>query len=201
MHYAVCVNVLFVQIVYAIYVNMNKLSYRVALGGVISSLCILAMFTAGIAPFLYLTLPMIAGVLIAVIVVEVNTSWAVLTYVAVSLLSLFVTFDKEAAIIFILFFGHYPIVKQKLDKIHIGLLKFLTKQVIFNICIVAYYYIIMILLGIDFSKDFSSLGKYGIYIIWFFVNIFFIIYDYALSGCILMYIKSLKPKIYGNKKR
>lgn len=181
---------------------MNNVSYKVALGGVISSLCLLAMFLTSVAPFLYLTLPMIAGALITIIVVEVNMSWAFLTYVAVSLLSIFVTPNKEAAVIFILFFGHYPIIKQKLESIHIKLLKWILKFIIFNICIVIDYQITLHLLGIDdFADDFAMFGKFGIYILWFLTNIIFIVYDYALSGCIEMYIKYLKPKIFGSKKK
>ena len=43
-----------------------------ALGGVVSSLCIFSMFLTGVMPFLYLTLPMIAGALMTIIVVEVD---------------------------------------------------------------------------------------------------------------------------------
>lgn len=176
---------------------MNSLCYKVALGGVISSLCILAMFLTGVAPFLYLTLPMIAGALLTVIVVEVNASWAFLTYVSVSLLSLFVTFDKEAAIIFILFFGHYPILKHKIEQIHAKFLKIIIKFAVFNICIVADYQITIHLLGIsDFMDDFALLGQYGIYILWALSNIFFIFYDYVLTGIVDIYLKHLKPKIY-----
>ena len=147
---------------------MNNVSYRVALGGVISSLCLLAMFMTGVAPFLYLTLPMIAGALITIIVVEVNASWAFVTYLSVSFLSIFVTFDKEAALIFILFFGHYPIIKDKLEKIPLKFVRWLLKIVIFNICIVADYQLTIHLLGIsDMIDDFAAFGKYGIYIIWF----------------------------------
>lgn len=179
---------------------MNNVSYKVALGGVISSLCLLSMFLTSVAPFLYLTLPMIAGALITIIVVEVNMSWAFLTYIAVSLLSVFVTPNKEAAIIFILFFGHYPILKQKIEKISIKLIKLALKFLIFNVCIVIDYQITLRLLGIDdFADDFAMFGKFGIYILWFLSNIIFIIYDNALSGCIEMYIRYLKPKIFGNK--
>jgi len=182
--------------------DMNSLSYRVALGGVISALCILAMFMTGVAPFLYLTLPMIAGALLTIIVVEVNASWAFLTYVAVSLLSVFVTFDKEAAIIFILFFGHYPILKYKLEKIPLKILRTIIKFAVFNVCIVADYQITIHLLGIDdFMDDFAILGKYGLYILWVFVNVFFIFYDYVLSGSVDLYLKYLKPKIYGSRYR
>lgn len=180
--------------------DMNSLSYRVALGGVISSLCILSMFMTGVAPFLYLTLPMIAGALLIIIVVEVNVSWAFLTYVAVSLLSIFVTFDKEAAIIFILFFGHYPILKYLIEKLPLKIIKIIIKFAVFNVCIVADYKITIYLLGIsDFMDDFAVLGKYGIYILWAFSNVFFIFYDYVLSGSVDIYLKYLKPKIYGSK--
>jgi len=181
---------------------MNNLSYRVALGGVIAALCILSMFMTGVAPFLYITLPMIAGALLTIIVVEVNASWAFLTYIAVSLLSIFVTFDKEAAIIFIIFFGHYPILKYKISKIKSKILQTVIKFLVFNICIVADYQITIHLLGIsDFMDDFAILGKYGIYILWIFSNVFFVFYDYVLGGCVDLYLKYLKPKIYGSKYR
>ena len=176
---------------------MNNLSYKVALGGVISALCILAMFMTSVAPFLYITLPMIAGALLVIIVVEVNVSWAFLTYVAVSLLSIFVTFDKEAAIIFIMFFGHYPILKYKIEKIPFKLLKFLLKLLIFNLCIVASYQVTIHLLGLDeLIADVAFLGEYGIYILWALSNLFFLVYDNVLSGCLDLYLKYLKPKIY-----
>ena len=80
---------------------MRDISYRVALGGIVSALCLVTMFLAGVLPALYLLLPGIAGILLMIIAVEVSTGWAFLTYLAVSLLSVFVTFDKEAALIFI----------------------------------------------------------------------------------------------------
>ena len=179
---------------------MNNVSYKVALGGVISSLCLLAMFFTGVVPFLYLTLPMIAGALITIIVVEVNYSWALMTYLAVSLLSIFVTFDKSAALVFILFFGHYPVLKYKIEKIKIKPLMFLVKLVTFNICVVLDYQLTIHLLGIsDYMDDFASLGKYGIYAMWAFSNVFFLLYDNVLGGCADMYIRHLKPKIFGKK--
>ena len=70
---------------------MKDTSYRVALGGIVSALCLVTMFLAGVMPALYLLLPMIAGVLLMIIAMEVNKGWAFLTYLSVSLLSLFMT--------------------------------------------------------------------------------------------------------------
>lgn len=50
---------------------MKNISYRVALGGIVSALCLLCMFLAGIMPALYLLLPMAAGMLMMIIAEEV----------------------------------------------------------------------------------------------------------------------------------
>lgn len=155
------------------------------------------MFLTGVIPFLSLTLPMICGLLITIISIEVNNSWAFMTYIAVSLLSIIVTFDKEAALSFILIFGHYPIFMNKVKKIPVKILRILIKFIVCNICIVLYYQLTIHLLGIeDFMDDFAILGKYAIYILWAISNIFFALYDYILNGCCEIYIKKLKSKIF-----
>lgn len=160
-------------------------------------MCILSMFIAGIAPFLSLTMPMIAGALMVIIAVEVNRQWAFLTYMAVSLLSVFVTLNKESSIIFILLFGYYPIIKDPIDKIKIRFFKLPVKLVFFNIIAVAYYYVTLYILGIsDMTDEFALFGKFGIYIFWAFSNVVFFMYDNALKGTIELYKKFLKPKIY-----
>ncbi len=181
---------------------MNKVSYRVALGGVISSLCIFSMILAGVIPVLYLTMPMIAGALMTIIVNEVNKSWAFLTYAEVSILSLFVAPDKEAALIFILLFGYYPIIKDSIEKMKSSIIKFIMKLVIFNISAVVDYQITIHILGIsDMADSFPIFGKFGIYVFLGLCNIFFFVYDYALTGCIELYARYLKPKIYGTKSK
>jgi len=56
-------------------------------------------------------------------------------------------------------------------------------------------------LGVDdFTDDFSFFGKFGIYVFWALSNLFFCLYDYALSGSVEVYVKYLKPKIFGGKK-
>ena len=181
---------------------MNKSSYKVALGGVIAALCLLGMFLTGVIPFLNMTLPMIAGALITVIAVEVNSPWAVMTYIAVSFLSIFITFDKTSALLFILFFGHYPIIKPLLEKTYSKPVSYIFKFAAFNICIHVYYECTIYLLGIkDYMDGFAMFGKYAIYILWALSNILFIMYDYALGGIVEMYISKMKPKIFGKAKK
>ncbi len=179
---------------------MRDISYRVALGGIVSALCLVTMFMAGILPALYLLLPGIAGILLMIIAVEVSTGWAFLTYLAVSLLALFITFDKEAALIFILFFGHYPILRFYIQKIKPDFIRLFVKLIIFNICIITYFYITVYIIGMqEMLEEFDDFGKYGAYIMLGISNIVFLFYDFDLDLTYKIYRKRLMPKF--RKKR
>ncbi len=180
---------------------MQRISYRVALGGIITALCLLLMFLTGVMPLLYLALPMVAGALLLIIVSEIGTDWAVLTYAAVSLLSIFVTFDKEAALIFILFFGHYPILRQQLEKLPGKALVWLGKCLTAGICFAADYYATIYVLGLkELAQEFAGLGRYALPVISLLLLGMFLCYDYALGGMLLFYRNWFKPKILGRSK-
>lgn len=174
---------------------MKDISYRVALGGIVSALCLVTMFLAGVIPALYIVLPMIAGVLMLLISIEVNNKWALLTYISVSILSMFITFDKEAALIFVMFFGHYPILRFYIEKIRLKPLRTLVKFAVFNACIIAYFYFTVYLLGLQqLLEELNDFGKYGATVMLVIVNLIFILYDYNLELCYKLYRAKIKPK-------
>lgn len=160
---------------------MRDISYRVALGGIVSSLCLLCMFLAGIMPMFYLILPMIAGILIMIIAEEVNLSWAWLTYIAVGILSMFITADKEASLVFIMIFGHFPIIRLHMEKIKLKLLRWLIKLAIFNACAVSFFYVTVYIFGIrEMLEEMNEYGRYGAVILLVLCNIIFVLYDLNL---------------------
>lgn len=160
---------------------MRDISYRVALGGIVSSLCLLCMFLAGIMPMFYLILPMIAGILIMIIAEEVNLSWAWLTYIAVGILSMFITADKEASLVFIMIFGHFPIIRLHMEKIKLKLLRWLIKLAIFNACAVSFFYVTVYIFGIrEMLEEMNEYGRYGAIILLVLCNIIFVLYDLNL---------------------
>lgn len=181
---------------------MKNISYRVALGGIVSALCLLCMFLAGIMPILYLLLPMAAGVLLMIIAEEVSLSWAWLTYSAVSLLSLFVTADKEAALIFIMLFGHYPILRIYLGRIKLRGLRYMIKAAIFNLCAVSFFYVTTFIFGIDqMMNDMGDFGKYGAIVFLVLANIIFVLYDFNLGAAYVLYIKRLMPRLLRKRRQ
>ena len=180
--------------------TQQNISYRVALGGIVSAFCLMSMFLTGVFPLLYLVLPMISGILLLIIISEIGLEWAWVTYTAVSLLSLFVTYDIEAAMIFILFFGCYPLLKQYLQKIRIKSFRVILKLCYFNLIILIYFYINTYLFGMtELFEEIQEYGKYAGTVILIILNPFFLMYDMSLQRLSEIYKLVLKPRITGRK--
>lgn len=176
----------------------QKLSSRVALGGIVAALCIVIMFTSGVIPALYIAAPMAAGLLMVILVEEVSVGWAWLTYLAVSLLALIVTFDKEAALMFILFFGYYPILRLYLDKIKGKLLKTVCKFAVFNLFLVLDYLATVYVLGLP---TFEDTGPVMFVVLFVAFNLVFFFYDRVLSRMSWFYQQFFVRKILGKHRR
>lgn len=179
---------------------MNSTSYKVALGGIISALCLVSMFLTGVIPILSLALPMIAGTLMMIIKVEVSTGWSFLTYIAVSMLSLFVTFDKESSVMFIFLFGLYPILKTFFDKVKLKLVRVLSKLIYYNVSVTIAFQITFKLFGMEELADqMNQYFPHGMLVLLIATNPVFWMYDYVLNNLIDIYYKKLKPKISNDK--
>ena len=133
---------------------MNKrkiLSVKVALGGVIAAFSLLLMILAGVTSTLVYAIPMTTGALLMMLVVEFGQGFAALIYVAVSILSLLLLGNKEAAIMYIAFFGYYPILKSILEKHIKGFICWIVKYLIFNVAMIASYFIVTKIFIISFE--------------------------------------------------
>lgn len=158
--------------------NNRNLSSRVALGGIVAALCIVIMFLTGVLPALYIAAPMAAGLLMIILVEEVSIGWAWLTYLAVSLLSLIVTFDKEAALMFILFFGYYPMLRLYFERIRAKALKMICKYAVFNLFLVLDYLATVYVFGLPTFEDTGAVMMVLLVIAF---NLVFYFYDRVLS--------------------
>ena len=95
--------------------------------------------------------------------------------------------ENESRFIYLLFFGHYPILKAIFDGRFKGVILWTLKIVTFNLCVVAIYYITTALIGFSL-EEFSVFGKYGVAIIVLLLNAVFVVYDIALSRMAFFYI-------------
>jgi hypothetical protein len=165
----------------------RKKTYYIAMGGMIAALSVVLMAFSFI-PNSSIVLPAIAGVLLIAIVLEAGTKWALLIYVAVSLLSLFISPDIDAKIFYIAFCGHYPIIKKFLEGKKSAWLQWLLKLLVFNICTIPAYILIIKITNIP--KEFNQTWYFSA--LWALGNVTFIIYDFALTQLIAFYIFKVK---------
>lgn len=169
---------------------MNKrkeLSFKVALGGIVSALSLVLMIISGVAVSLEYAIPMITGALLMVLVVEFGKGFAGIIYVVVSILSLLLLGNKEPAVMYLMFFGYYPILKsvleQRLKKISCWIIKYL----IFNISMVASYFVVTRIFMISFD-DIKEFGKFALPLLLLAGNILFFMYDVLLTRLVSIYI-------------
>lgn len=174
---------------------MNTCSYKIALGGVLASLGVFFLFLTGLAPFFTYLCPMAAGILLIAIVIEVSRGWAFAVYAAIAILSLFTTPDKEAALLFVFFFGHYPIVKSFLEQIHPHFLQFPAKFAVFNISVVSCYWLLMNAFGMaDILSSLGDWGQYGVLLFLACANVVFWLYDVTVTNVVKIYISAFRSK-------
>ncbi len=174
---------------------MKKNSFKVSLGGIVTAVCLVLMFMTSFMPLLVYTIPAVAGVLMAVIVIEISKKWAILSYISVGLLSFLITPDKEAAVLFVLFLGYYPILKSVIERIKPFLFEWIVKLVIFNVAIITAYYVIINIFGIvDMLTEFEEFGRWAIPLILLMANVVFVVYDIAITRLITSYISWFRPK-------
>ena len=178
-----------------------KKSKQVAAGGIAASLCLLLMFLTGLFPFATYALPAMAGTLLIVVVIELGRPTATMVYAAVSLLSLLIAPDKEAALMFVVFFGYYPILKGRIEQIRNQPLELIIKYVLFNAVMILTYSVLIRILGmVQVTEELMEYGKWGIAALLCAANFMFFYFDKALTGLISAYLYRFRPKFIGKWK-
>ena len=164
-----------------------KQTGKIALGGVLGALALVVMMLT-VIPIATYALPAIAGALLIPLVVEWGAKMGFSVYAVVAVLSLLLAPDKEAAFLFGAFFGHYPTVKAILEhRIARRPVCWLGKLVIFNVCVVAAYALMIW----AFHLPMDEFELFGVAVPWLllaFGNVVFVIYDIALTSAITLYV-------------
>ena len=175
-----------------------KTTSKTAFGAMIAALCVALMLSTTVIPFLSYAIPMIAGAMIMLIVIECDKLWALFVYICVSILSLLVVPDKIASVSFLVYFGYYPILKAVLESKTNQVVEKVIKYVHINVIVLLSYFLMLKFFGIDtdgieFLEPF--IGKWYTYLILgLFSSLFFTMNDITLSKAFFLYIKRFRKK-------
>ena len=166
----------------------------IALTGLLSAVCLVLLFIAGVAPSGWTGLTAISGLAVAVAVSAAGYLSGVLCYLVSGLLGLLLIPGKHAAILFLCLFGIYPILKSLLEKMKSRALELILK-LLFCEAVLGLLYLLA------YSLFFEPLASAWNLVIpfapVFFVAaaVVFLIYDYAFSKVMAMLQARLIPQL------
>lgn len=138
-----------------------------------------------------ISMAVIASICVIIAVIEYGKGAPWMVYAAISLLSLLLIPNRLPAIFFALFFGFYPIIREKIER-KSKILRWILKEIIFNVC----FAVIMVLYMLLFFESTTI----AIPLPWLIAatvilcEIVFILYDIALTRIIDFYIIKLRHR-------
>lgn len=171
-----------------------KPSIKVATCGICTAISVVLLFFGGVIYIFAYVVPIVLGLLMMMLKKTLKTSSAVSVYVATSILSFMIVPDKETVLLYIMFFGYYPIIKASLDKIKPKFLSVLVKILLFNVSLIAIELICVYVFGIPFFED----GAFSISLLILFVflmNFLFVMYEYILKHSLVIYERKLEKRV------
>lgn len=157
---------------------MRSKAYPIALGGMLAAAAVVLMSIGTIIPVATYAAPVLCIMLGNVVLKLCGDRIAWAWYGAVTILSLLMAPDQEAAAVFTVL-GYYPIVKPKLDRMK-G--KWLWKALLFNGSILLLYWMLLKVIGMEqLMEDFSGMGVAMTVVLLILGNLTFFLLDRLLG--------------------
>ncbi|MBQ6266837.1 MAG: hypothetical protein IJK64_03610 [Clostridia bacterium] len=168
-----------------------KQSSKCALGGIIAALSAALMILVAVIPFLTYSLPAVAGALIIFIVIEIDKKWAFGVYAVVSILALLLVPDKEVAVMYVAFFGYYPILKAAAEAKCGAVLAWVIKIAVFLASMVLAYVLMINLMGVTID-EMDSFGVWAVPLLLGIGTVAFVLYDIVLTKIVTLYLMKFR---------
>ena len=168
---------------------------KIALSGVFTGLSLALMWTGSFVPGMDYVMPMVASMFTFVLVIELGPAWPAGVYLATSILVALLLPNKVLALIYIMFFGFYPVLRHLLQHKLPKWLAWALKLLVFNATMISAYYLAVFVFALDIS-DFGLFGQYAVLFMLVAGNFAFVLYDAAiLSSFEVIYIKRWRKKL------
>lgn len=169
-----------------------KNSKVIAYSGVATALSVVMLFLGSIFWVLGYTMPLVASLVMIILLDSVSQKSALLTFISTSIISFILLNDKECVLLYILFFGYYPLIRDKINDIKPKFLSYLLKFITFNAAMVFTQVLCVYVFGIPFD---DMLGKWGIVVFVLCLNLVFAVFDKLYTLLLRLYRIKLKKKV------
>ena len=152
---------------------------QIAVCAVLSALSLVLLYLASLLPTSRLALVAVAGLLPALAVMAYGVGWGFSTFLVTAALALLILPTKDAAVVYCLFFGHYPVVKSLIERLNRFWLEWVLKLLWANLLILVCWLLFRAILF-----HMISMQSVATLVLFLAGNVAFIVYDICFSGLI-----------------
>ena len=159
----------------------------------LAALGVVIMYLGSLVDLLDISMAVIASLLCVIAVIEYGKGAPWMVFAATALLSLLLLpGNKSPALFYTVFFGFYPILKEKIEK-KSKVVSWVLKEIIFNVCLIPMV-LLTVFLFIDPTKN-TLVNPITISIAVILAEAVFVMYDIAMTRLISFYILKLRKRL------
>ena len=147
------------------------------------------LYLGSMVEVLDISMAVIASLICVFAVIEYGKGYPWLIFSVTAILSLLLLPNKTPAVMYAAFFGFYPIIKEKLERLP-GVISWLLKEIIFNVA----FAIMAILVMFVFTIGEVAIDLPYILGIVLLGELAFVLYDIAMTRLISLYIFKLRKR-------
>ena len=161
---------------------------RIAVLAMLSALGVVILYAGALVSVMDISVAVIASMLAVIAVIEYGKGAPWLVFGVTSILSLLLLPQKSPAVMYALFFGYYPILKEKFEK-RGKVLSWVLKEASFHVAIIVMYFALR---AVAFETVDMPLPMLIVTLALF--EVVFPLYDVALTRVIGAYIYKLRAR-------
>ena len=167
---------------------------KLTLSAMLVALGVIFLGIGALLEVLDISMAVIASLCVIIAIIEYGKGTPWMVYAAISVLSFLLIPNKLPSIFFTLFFGFYPILKEKLEK-RKPIVRWIFKELIFNVCLAAIMliYFLLFFQGLSLNVPISLPWIIAIAVV--LCEGIFILYDIALTRMITFYVIHLRKRL------
>lgn len=167
------------------------MSKKIAISSIMTALCVVALFTGSILP-ITIAMCFLASAIGSVNILECGKKYALLSYVAVCIISFLFIPKKFIVYLYIFILGYYPLIKLFIEKFNNLLKEWILKILFFTILLIATYFVMQNFFLPSLDKKLVEFFFSHIATIIAISEVAFIVYDIGLTYFIDFYIRRIK---------
>lgn len=171
---------------------MNSKTRTITLSAVMTALSIVFLYIANIIPTSRLGFVAVSSLFVVAAVIETGIISAIFVFVGSSILGAVLLPDKTIVLIYVLFFGYYPVVKSFSEKFRSVILKWMVKLAVFEVSFSVIWFVFKSLI---FEASYLNTNIILVYLA---ANVAFIIFDIGITKLIGFYIVRISKNLRKN---